>query len=177
MKGEPPDLSNDAPAIRLPAISVRRDLLLLGDPAGLLRSLLHCALRLLLRFLSHIALRFEMASSLRAFGNRNARHSEYTNTSKKNIVPLKEVLTCRHDSMRTTSIEERVRHAQAEAKNLRAGCVSEAQDCKKRLCRSRFCESHFDRWRRARSESASLKARKAGVVDSESFNFARKIFS
>ena len=45
---------------KLPAISVRRDLLLL-DPAGLLRGLLHCALRLLLRFLSHIALRFEMA--------------------------------------------------------------------------------------------------------------------
>jgi len=38
---------------------LKRDLLLLlGDPAGLLRSLLHCALRLLrlLRFLGHVAL-------------------------------------------------------------------------------------------------------------------------
>jgi len=34
----------------------RELLLLLGDPAGLLRSLLHCALRFLLSFLRHVAL-------------------------------------------------------------------------------------------------------------------------
>src|SRR5215813_12460898 len=71
-------------------------LLLLGDLAGLLRSLLHCALRLLrlLRFLGHVALRYvRWLCSLRAFGDRDALHPKYTNTTKKNIVPLKEVLT------------------------------------------------------------------------------------
>ena len=61
-------------------------LLLLRDLAGLLRSLLHCALRFLrlLSFLSHSALRCsEMAYSLRALGNRDALHPEYTNTTKK----------------------------------------------------------------------------------------------
>ena len=81
-----------APMTRRPQMAgdvVRRDLLLLGDLAGLLRSLLHCALRLLLRFLSHSALRCEMAYSLRAFGNRNALHSEYTNTWKKTVSRLR----------------------------------------------------------------------------------------
>src|SRR5689334_2365995 len=50
-----PEGPRDAPASRTPASSQRRELLL--RLAGLLRSLLHCALRLrLLRFLSHVAL-------------------------------------------------------------------------------------------------------------------------
>src|SRR5215470_16202963 len=55
----PPEGPRDAPASRTPASSQRRELLLLlGDLAGLLRSLLHCALRLLslLCLLSHVAL-------------------------------------------------------------------------------------------------------------------------
>ena len=72
---------------------LKRDLLLLlGDLAGLLRSLLHCALRLLclLSFLGHVALlMYEMALLLRALGNRDALHPEYTNASKKTLSCLR----------------------------------------------------------------------------------------
>jgi hypothetical protein len=39
-------------------------------------------------------------SSLCAFGNRNALHSEYTQRAKKDSVPLKEVLMRRRANMR-----------------------------------------------------------------------------
>jgi hypothetical protein len=81
--------SCDVPASSRRQFLKRKLLLLLGDLAGLLRSLLHCALRLLrlLSFLGHDALRCSV--SLRALGNRNALHPEYTNTSKKTVSALR----------------------------------------------------------------------------------------
>ena len=81
--------SCDVPASSRRQFLKRKLLLLLGDLAGLLRSLLHCALRLLrlLSFLGHDALRCSV--SLRALGNRNALHPEYTNTFKKTASRLR----------------------------------------------------------------------------------------
>jgi hypothetical protein len=84
---------------------------------------------------------------------------------------------CRRGAKSRASIEENARRAQAEAENPRKACIGEAGDCKKRLCRRRFCESRVDRAMRARSEGKSLRAPEGGIVDSESFVFARKIFS
>ena len=80
--------------IKPPAILAEAKLLLLGDLLGLLRSLLYCALCLLrllrlLSFLGHVALLSEMTYSLRALGNRNALHPEYTNTFKKTASRLR----------------------------------------------------------------------------------------
>jgi len=111
---------------KLPAISVRRDLLLL-DPAGLLRGLLHCALRLLLRFLSHIALRLDglVAACIRESKCTSFRIHQRV---EKNSVPLKEVLTCRRGAKSRASIEESAHRAQAEAENPRKACIGEAAD-------------------------------------------------
>ena len=83
-------------------IFVKRDLLLLlGDPAGLLRSLLHCALRLLclLSFLRHIALLMRWLN--RCVHSGIEIHSiPNTPTLKKNSVPLKEVFTRERRSIR-----------------------------------------------------------------------------
>jgi hypothetical protein len=72
---------------------LRRDLLLLlRDLAGLLRSLLHCALRLLclLSFLRHVALQCsEMALFAACTRESKCTTSEYTNTSKKTASRLR----------------------------------------------------------------------------------------
>ena len=61
-KADCPEGSCDVPASNRRQFFKARSLLLLGDLAGLLGSLLHCALRLLrlLCFLGHVALRLEI---------------------------------------------------------------------------------------------------------------------
>jgi hypothetical protein len=71
------------------------------------------------------------------------------------------VLTCRCGTESRASIEESAHRAQAEAENPRKACIGEAGDCKKRLCRRRFCESRVDRAMRALSEGKSLRALEA----------------
>src|SRR6476620_1020325 len=82
---------------REPATSVAKLLLLLRDLAGLLRSLLHCALRLLrlLRFLGHVALLMLSEMALVAACTRESRctTSRIHQRIQKNSFPLKEVLT------------------------------------------------------------------------------------
>jgi hypothetical protein len=87
------------------------------------------------------------------------------------------VLTCRRDAKSCASNEESARRAQAEAKIPRKARIGEARDYKKRLCCRRFLQSRVERSMRARSESSLPKALEGGVVDSESFVLARKIFS
>jgi hypothetical protein len=77
----------------------RELLLLLGDPAGLLRSLLHCTLRFLLRFLRHVALLMRWLNRC-VHSGIEMHYLPNTPTLKKNSVPLKEVFTREHGSIR-----------------------------------------------------------------------------
>src|SRR5262245_47251121 len=79
-------------------LKARGLLLLLGDLAGLLRSLLHCALRLLrlLCLLSHVALQYVRWLAFAACTRESkCTASRIHQHAKKNSVPLKEVLTRR----------------------------------------------------------------------------------
>jgi hypothetical protein len=125
-------------------LELRRDLLLLGNLTGLLRSLLHCALRLLLRFLSHSALRCEMAQFAACIRESICTSFRIHQHLKKNRAPLKEALTQRGHRACCTSLDQRASRAKTEAKNPRANSIGENQDHRKRLCRSRFCNSHID---------------------------------
>ena len=98
----------------------RNLLLLLGDLAGLLRSLLHCALRLLclLSFLGHVALLMLSEMALVAACTRESRctTSRIHQRMIKNSVPLKEVLTRQASSKRRAFADNTTKHAQVDAK-------------------------------------------------------------
>ena len=130
---------NNAPASSSAGdLGQARLLLLLGDLAGLLRSLLHCALRLLLRFLSHSALRCEMASFAACIRESKCTSIRIHQHVEKNRGPLKEALTRRRDSAPLPSIDARVRHAQ---KNSRSAGISASWNRRNRFC----CRSFVNR--------------------------------
>jgi len=122
MKQTSPISLNNAPASSsADDLGQARLLLLLGDLAGLLRSLLHRALRLLLRFLSHSALRCEMASFAACIRESKCTTFRIHQHLEKNRGPLKEALTRRHERACVASIDARARLASMNAKKSRVG--------------------------------------------------------
>src|ERR1700756_5980913 len=116
-------------------------LLLLGDLAGLLRSLLHCALRLLrlLRFLSHSALRSsEMAVHAACTRESRCTTSRIHQHTEKNSVPLKEVLTGGSERAQRTSTRKPARRVQDDATALRIFSMHVCKECRKCLHCSTF---------------------------------------
>src|SRR3954464_6970440 len=101
----------------------RNLLLLLGDLAGLLRSLLHCALRLLclLSFLGHVALLIsEIALVAACTRESKCTTSRIHQHIQKNSVQLKEVLTQCGESARSGAIGDTSTRSSSDAKSLAA---------------------------------------------------------
>jgi polyferredoxin len=75
-------------------------------------------------------------------GNRDARHSQYSNANKKNSVPLKEALTARSAKTSRASRDDanvRVHHDDRDACII---IIVMRRFCRKCLRCSDFCDSH-----------------------------------
>jgi hypothetical protein len=115
-------------------------------------------------------------SSLCAFGNRDARHLQYSNVIKKNSVPLKEVLTQQSAVTSRTSFDDA---AMRDVDDAREACVVCAGVCRNR--RKRFHCSvfliHVQRILRAiKACEGRASWLTAPCVDSESWVLASKKF-
>jgi hypothetical protein len=154
-------------------------LLLLRDLAGLLRSLLHCALRFLrlLSFLSHSALRCSRWLIRCVHSGIEMHCIPNTPTQRKKQRPLKEVLTQQSARAARATIEPIAMLAIGDAKSAGEIDTGICQACRKRLCGSRFRKSHIDRLLRECHDRESRRRRKAACVDSESRVLAMKKFS
>ena len=145
-----------------------RLLLLLGDLAGLLRSLLHCALRLLrlLSFLGHVALLSEIALVAACTRESKCTTSRIHQHIQKNSVPLKEVLTQQCVSARRADIGDTTTCSHANAKSAATTDVGICQYRRKRLCPSAFFNSRYLRSmrnRRRRDSAIAPKSRDRGL--------------
>jgi hypothetical protein len=160
--------SSDAPASsRRHPLERRELLLLLRDLAGLLRSLLHCALRLLclLSFLRHVALQCsEMA--LFAVCTRESRctTSRIHQHVEKNSVPLKEVLTEQSARMQRALLARAQMRVHDDARSAASIDVDACQQCRKCLCRNDFFNSYF---------SSATRFRRCGCANESSKNAPR----
>src|SRR5262245_28590203 len=109
-------------------------------------------------------------------GNRDARHSQYSNETKKNSVPLKEELTQQSANSSRASCDDPMMRTRHDARNACAVCIGICRDCRKRLYRSIFFDSHSTHCSRDESECEQRNVVNGAVADSESRIFARKIF-
>ena len=156
-------------------------LLLLRDLAGLLRSLLHCALRLLrlLRFLGHVALLMLSEMALVAACTRESRctTSRIHQHIQKNSFPLKEVLTTECESARCTDVSDFTTRSRLDEKIAATTCVGVRKNCMNRFYCSAFLIHEQDE-RNTISLVATRQCRKNGpCTDSESRGLATKKFS
>ena len=123
-------------------------LLLLRDLAGLLRSLLHCALRLLrllrlLCLLSHVALQYVRWLYFAACTRESiCTASRIHQQTEKNSVPLKEVLTQRWQRAQRASPFKSAMHWRDDARKPTAADIGICQRCRKRLYCRPFLNSH-----------------------------------
>ena len=112
-------------------------LLLLRDLAGLLRSLLHCALRLLrlLSFLGHVALLMLSEMALVAACTRESKctTSRIHQRIQKNSFPLKEVLTQQCESARSSDVGDFATCSRIDAETTEAMRIIAGQYCRNRL--------------------------------------------
>jgi hypothetical protein len=75
-------------------------------------------------------------------GNRDARHSQYSNANKKNSVPLKEVLTRRGAKTSRASRHDANARAHHDDQNVIVIVIVVDRFCWKCLRCSDFCDSH-----------------------------------
>src|SRR5439155_9389644 len=109
-------------------------------------------------------------------GNRDARHSQYSNEIKKNSVPLKEGLTQQRANTSRASCDDAMMRTRHDARNACAVCIGICWDCRKRLYRSIFFDSRSTHCSRDESACESHNVVNSAVADSESRIFARKKF-
>jgi hypothetical protein len=109
-------------------------------------------------------------------GNRDARHSQYSNETKKNSVPLKEELTQQRANSSRASCDDAMMRTRHDARNACAVCIGICRDSRKCLCRSIFFDSCSTHCSRDESACELRNVVNGAIADSESRIFARKIF-
>ena len=87
-----------------------------------------------------------------AFGNRDARHLQYSNVIKKNSVPLKEVLTQRSASTSRASFDEAATRALDDARDACIVCIDACRNRKETLVLQCFLDSRSTHSSRDESE-------------------------
>ena len=107
-------------------------------------------------------------------GNRDARHSQYSNDIKKNSVPLKEVLTRGCASTSRASCEAATTSAHQDAENVGARGIVTARYCRKRLHCSDFFDSCSTRRSRHQRERGQHNVVNGAVRGLRVANFGKK---